>query len=148
MRLRVLVLDGDLSRRLRTVRALAAGFEVTAAQGGEDPVRAARRATADAVVIGASGRAADVLALVRALRTDVRPVRYVVVHGRGAPDPVLATGPGLADACAARDLDEGELVEALDGLAAGRPLPAPAPGGRLRKWVRLLSRSYREKSEI
>jgi DNA-binding response OmpR family regulator len=134
--MRVLVVDIDLVRGLRTLRALAEQFDVTAADRGEDPVRAARRVGAECVVVGATGRPPDVLALVRALRTDTRPPRFVVLHGRGGPARTAAVAPGLADYAANHDLGGKEVIAVLAALASGHAPPPPRPGGALRALFR------------
>lgn len=82
---RLLVVDEDPARRFELTATLSARFDAWALPAEEDPLRTARNQRPDVVVVVYGGRRTDDgLRLIRALRTDTRPIERVAAIEVGA----------------------------------------------------------------
>lgn len=140
MKTRVLVVDGDVARRLRAVAALSAEFEAIPVADGEDPLRAARNGRAEMALVALPRRRPRSAAhLCRMLRTDLRPVRRIAIYGRGDVPPDEALDQWQADAFAAEDLDGDALLAFVRAAWRGERIARagePPPSGPLRRLLR------------
>lgn len=84
---RLLVVDEDPARRIELTATLSGSFDAWALPAGEDALRTARNQRPDVVVVVYGGRRTEEgLRLIRALRTDTRPIdRVAAVEFGGRP---------------------------------------------------------------
>lgn len=138
---RLLVVDEDPARRIELTATLSGTFDAWALPAEEDPLRTARNQRPDLVVVVFGGRRGeDGLRLIRALRTDTRPIQRVAAIEVGARPrgAFVAMELWMADGWLALP-NPPEAVEAFVGAVwrGERPkIPATNTPGKVRRLLK------------